>query len=281
MAFILLNVCEVFFCFFLSYSLVGKAFTIRSVCAGEAHVLWGWGPVYFPRQETVCPLVLCHSREVAHLHPSVSSGRKLWVICASETVIQRVSVFLCRVHFKRIVICTKSFTPSHKGAWWRARTVAPDLSLTKPMLWDFLWMPSFSRKYRVRWAHAERKWSFVVLFSCSLTQCMWIMTKLVIFCNLIIFISSSCTAVCQWAALPQLLQPSPATTTSKQRGFILFFLKDIKISDVFLTGKYHILVIVPFRWVELYGSDSVCACCESTCSSASSTGESCTASLYH
>lgn len=141
---------------FLSYSLVGKAFTVRSVCAGEAHVLSGWGPVHFPRQETVCPLVLCHSKEVPHLHPSVSSGRKLWVICASETVIPRVSVFLCRFHFRRIGMCTKSFTPSHKGVWWRARTVAPDLSHIKPMLWDFLWMPLFSRKYRVRWAHMLR-----------------------------------------------------------------------------------------------------------------------------
>lgn len=130
-------------------------------------------------------------------------------------------------------------------------------------------------------AYTDRKWSFVVLFSCSLTQCIWIMTKLVIFCRLIIFISSSCTAVCQWAALPRLLQPSRATMTTRERGFILFFLKDITFSDVFLTGKYHILVIVPFRWVELYGSDSVCTCCESTCSSASSTGESCSASLHH
>lgn len=41
-----------------------------------------------------------------------------------------------------------------------------------------------------------------------------------------------------------------------------------------IPEKSHILVFDPFRWVELYGSDSVCACCESTCSSASSPSES-------
>lgn len=271
--------------FFLSYSLVGKAFSVRSVCAWEAHVLWGWGPVYFPRQETVCPLVLCHSREVPHLHPSISSGRKLWVICTPETVTHRVCVSM-QVSFQKKWDMYKIFYSISQRCMVesknsRSRFIPHKANAVRFSVDAFMFKEISSQVS----TYAERRWSFVVLFSYSLTQCIWIMTKLVIFCNLIIFMSSSCTAVCQWAALPQLLQLSPATTTTKERGFILIFslsfLKDLKFSGVFLTAKYHILVIVPFRWVELYGSDSVCACCESTCSSASSMGESCSASLYH
>lgn len=262
---------------FLSYSSVGKAFSVRSVCAGGAHVLWGGGPVYFPRQETVCPLVLCHSREVPHLHPSVSGGRKLWVICASETFCVSVQVSFQKNQdvYKIFYSISQRCMVESKNS--RSRFIPYRADVVRFSVDAFMFNEISSQVS----AYAERKWSFVVLFSCSLTQCIWIMTKLVNFWNLIIFVSSSCTAVCQWATLPQLLLPSPATTTTKERGFIMFFLKDIKFSDVFRTGKYHILVIVLFRWVELYGSDSVCTCCESTCSSASSTGEFCSASLYH
>lgn len=185
-----LNVC---LCYFSS---VGKAVSVRWVCAWATHVLSGWGSVHFPAQATVCPLVLCDSWEFPHLQPSVSSGRKLWVICASlECLLESQCVF---VHdfagfisfLKMYQMCGKSFTPSHKGVWLKAKTIAPVLSSTQPLLWGFLWMPSSSRECQIRWS--KRTWrkhlTLVRLFAC----------------NLIIFTScctsSSCTAICQWAA---------------------------------------------------------------------------------
>lgn len=43
--------------------------------------------------------------------------------------------------------------------------------------------------------------------------------------------------------------------------------REMKHFMVFSLQEILTILFVPSRWVELYGSDLVCACCESTCSS--------------
>lgn len=147
-------------CFLLtSFSSVGKALSFRSVRARKAHVLWGRGTIHVPRQKTLCPLVLCDSREVTHLHASVSSCEKLWVM-TNAPLSHNLSIFiliLTKIYSKKKhrygQICNgRLFFPSDKGAWLKARTVTQDSSCTKTMLWDSPWMPSCSREWRTRWA---------------------------------------------------------------------------------------------------------------------------------
>lgn len=92
------NMCWLFqLCVRLSSSSsVGKAVPFRWVCAGAAHVLWDRGSVYSQTQETVRPVMFCDSWQVPHLYPTVSSGRKLWVISTSfQCVLESQSRALC------------------------------------------------------------------------------------------------------------------------------------------------------------------------------------------
>lgn len=58
-------------------------------------------------------------------------------------------------------------------------------------------------------------------------------------------------------------------TRTKRSGY-----REKAFDCVFPTEESHVLIFVPSRWVELYGSDLVCACCESTCSLVPSPSES-------
>lgn len=141
-------------CFLLSLSSVGKAFSNGSVRSRETHVLWGRGPVHVSRWKTVRQLVLRDSREFPHLHTSVSSREKLWVINSSLSLANwRFSFCVKRNMYKKMCIFyAPVFSPCDKGVWLKARTVAPDSSHTKTMLWDSLWMPSCSKEWQARWA---------------------------------------------------------------------------------------------------------------------------------
>lgn len=69
---------------------------------------------------------------------------------------------------------------------------------------------------------------------------------------------------------------------TKAKRFSFFFLEVIGMRHKRFTCAVHfftkkrdqIFNTVFLRWVELYGADSVCSCCDSDCSSAASTGQS-------
>lgn len=133
---------------FLCFQLSGKGF-----CHLD-NMFWGCPCIFrlrlhpYPNTKDFTFIIVTQAQKIPKA-PPISSQ---WWTTLGKTVFLRHCHLVQKEDYwwKRSSFLLDSFS-SFKGVWLKAKTIIPDLSHTKMMLYGSLWMRSCSRKCLIRW----------------------------------------------------------------------------------------------------------------------------------